>query len=438
MKMKMSCRGRILRLTMLLGLVVGILGCGVESPVEDPEPPDVEVEVPEGVLRVGILGPFTGPSESTGEEFRNAATMAFEAVGWEIGDYQVELVWIDSQSDPETAAAAYETAIVEDGIQAAILNWHSSVAVECMEVAAEYQIPHIFPYGATEVVNEKFESDPERYGYWMNKGWPVSTKLTASYVEAIEDAIARGLWSPEEKTLAICAEDTHWGRSFGDAIRTQFEAAGWTTVGEDYVSIDAVEFLPTLNKFQAQEVTLVAATTTSMPSFAAFINQAGEIGLDSMIIADGLGWGGEWYQLTGDHSNYVIDQIPGWATGEGLQFAETYRQRWNAEPSSSAAGLAYDGTNMFIEIAQHALDDYGELTSETIYRWGRENLQTGEWSYTSGIVMEEYRYTPETVPDPVVGEGYYMFPVRQYFDGEGKIIFPPEWAEQPLVPNPRR
>jgi hypothetical protein len=45
---------------------------------------------------------------------------------------------------------------VEDGIQAAILNWHSSVAV-----AAEYQIPHIFPFGATEAVNEKSHSDPE-------------------------------------------------------------------------------------------------------------------------------------------------------------------------------------------------------------------------------------------------------------------------------------
>jgi branched-chain amino acid transport system substrate-binding protein len=50
---------------------------------------------------------------------------------------------------------------VEDGIQAAILNWHSSVAVACMDVAAEYQLSHIFPLGATEAVNEKSHSDPE-------------------------------------------------------------------------------------------------------------------------------------------------------------------------------------------------------------------------------------------------------------------------------------
>jgi branched-chain amino acid transport system substrate-binding protein len=50
--------------------------------------------------------------------------------------------------------------------------------------------------------------------------------------------------------------------------------------------------------------------------------------------------------------------------------------------------------------------------------------------------MNEYKYTEETVPDPVVGKGFYIFPVLQYFDGEGKVIFPPEWAEQDLQAKP--
>jgi branched-chain amino acid transport system substrate-binding protein len=420
----------------IVALLLGTVGCGAGPAAQEPKQARRSVARAEGVLKVGILGPFTGPSESTGTEFKNAATMAFDAIDWRIGEYTVEPVWIDSQSDPDAAVEAYETAIVEDGIQAAILNWHSSVAVACMDVAAEYQIPHIFPFGATEAVNDKFHSDPERYGYWVNKGWPVSAKLTKSYVQAIEDAIASGNWSPDEKTLAICAENTHWGRSFGQAIRGQLEAEGWTTVAEEYVTLDEVEFLPTLNKFQAEDVTLVAATTTSMPSFAAFINQANEIGLQSLVVADGLGWGGEWYRMTGESSDYIIDQIPGWATVEGKQFAEDFEERWGVQPSSSAAGLAYDGTNMFIRIAQHALEEHGELSSKTIYAWARENLQSGDWSYTDGIVMEAYKYTPDTLPDPVVGEGYYMFPVRQYFDGEGKIVYPPDWAEQELVPKP--
>jgi branched-chain amino acid transport system substrate-binding protein len=434
--MEKSRTARALYVIAIVALLLGGVGCGTGPTAQEPQQARGSVARAEGVFRVGILGPFTGPSESTGKEFKSAATMAFDAIDWRIGEYQVEPVWIDSQSDPDAAVEAYETAIVENGVQAAILNWHASVAVACMDVAAEYQIPHIFPYGTTEAVNEKFHSDPDRYSYWMNKGWPLSAKLTTSYVQAVEDAIANGLWSPDDKTLAICAENTHWGRSFAKAIREQLEARGWETVAEEYCRLEEVDFYATLNKFKAQDVALVAATSTSMPQFAAFINQADEVGLESLIIADGLGWAGEWYRMTGDASNYVIDQIPGWATDEGRVFAEAFEEKWGIAPSSSAAGLAYDGANMFIQIAQNALDEYGELSSQAIYQWGRENLQTGKWSYTGGIVMEEYKYTPETLPDPVVGEGYYVFPVRQYFNGEGKIVYPPDWAEQELKPKP--
>jgi branched-chain amino acid transport system substrate-binding protein len=433
-----NCFSRLFRLVCLLAVIISGLTLAACRPADVVGPLEVHSQgltpqVREATFRLGILGPFTGPSESTGREYRGAVTMAFEAIDWQIGPYTVQPVWIDSQGDPDRAAEAYEQAIVADGIQAAILNWHSSVALECMEVAADYQIPHIFPYGATEAVNEKFRSDPERYGYWMNKGWPSPAKLSISYVAALEAAIDGGLWHPEQKTVAIFGENTHWGRSFGGAIREQLEAEGWTTVAEEYFPLNEVQFHPLLHYYKARDVALVVVTTTSMPSFAAFINQADEVGLESLIVADGLGWAGEWYALTGASSDYVLDQIPAWATSAGRQFAQAFEGRWGSLPSPSAAGLAYDGSNMFIEIARRALAEYGELSSETIYRWTRENLQTGRWSFTGGIVMPEYKYTPETLPDPVVGPGYYMFPVRQYLDGEGTIIYPPDWAEGPLL-----
>ncbi|HSJ57314.1 MAG TPA: ABC transporter substrate-binding protein [Anaerolineae bacterium] len=435
---KVSTWIRLIGCFVLVAVVAGgTTGCGaVKADATGGRPTGHRATPPEGVFRLGVLGPFTGPSASTGAEFRGAVTMAFDAAGWQIGGYTVEPVWIDSQSDPASAARAYERAVVEGGIEAAILNWHSDVALECMEVAADYQIPHIFPYGATEAVNAKFRADPERYGYWMNKGWPVPATLTRAYVEAIEDAIARGAWEPMDKTAAICAENTAWGRSFGRAIKQQLQDSGWRVVSEEYFDLDEVQFYALLYGLKARDVALVAATSTSMPSFAAFINQADEVGLESLIIGDGLGWAGEWHAVTGEASNYVVDQIPVWATGEGQEFAALFEERWGVAPSPSAAGLAYDGAGMFIEIARQALAEYGELSSETIYRWASENLQTGAWSYTGGIVMEEYRYTPDTLPDPVVGQGYYLFPVQQYVDGQARIVYPPQWAEQPLQVEP--
>jgi branched-chain amino acid transport system substrate-binding protein len=145
---------------------------------------------------------------------------------------------------------------------------------------------------------------------------------------------------------------------------------------------------------------------------------------------------GGWYDLAGPASDYVIDQIPGWATDEAKAFAQAFEDKYNTVPSTSSAGLCYDYSNMFIAMAQQVYEDAGELTSETLADFAKNQLQTGKWTYTDGIIMEEYEFTPETVPDPVVGAGKFIFPVIQYFDGEGKVIFPTEWAEQDMQPKP--
>lgn len=388
------------------------------------------------VFKLGVLGPFSGPSALTGEEFKASVNLAFGDIDWTICDYKIEPVWIDSQSDPAKAAQAYEQAVVQDGIQAGILNWHSSVAVSAMEMAAKHKIPHFFGFGATEVVNETYASDPEKYGYWMNKGWPTPRKLSISYVEALEDAIASGTWTPAAKTVAIWGEDTDWGRSFGTGIKEQLQERGWEVVGEEYFALDQTEFYPLLNKFNELNPALIAGTSTAAAPMSAFIKQADEVGLQSLIVADGLGWIGDWYNLTGNSSDYVIDQIPGWATDEGKAVAAQLEEQLGFPPSPSAAGLSYDGSKFFIALAQATCQETGELSSETIYQFGKDKMQSGEWSFKDGVIMSEYKYTPETTPDPIVGKGYYIFPVLQYFDGAGQVVFPPEWAVQALAPKP--
>jgi branched-chain amino acid transport system substrate-binding protein len=411
-----------------------------EEPTEEmaAEEPAAEEAAADKTFTVGILGPFTGPSARTGEEFRTSAEMAFEDIGYTIGDYTIEVVWIDSQSDPELATRAYEEAIVQDGVQAGALNWHSSVAVAVMDIVANHQVPHFFGFGATEVVNEKFNSDRERYAYWSTKGWPRPELLSQNYVTAIEDAIAAGSYDPgEEKRAAIYGEDTDWGRSFGEGIAGQLEEAGWEIVDRQYFPIDQTEFAPLMQRFASEDLDLIAGTSTAPPSLSAFIKQADQAGLSSLIIADGLGWVGEWYDLTGDSSNYVLDQIPGWTTQAGLDFAERFTEKSGLEPSPSSGGLSYDGVNFFITVMQAAYDEYGELSSETIQNIVEDKVWTGELTYgvdDGAIVMTEYNFSDP--PDPIVGKGYYTFPVLQYMDGEGITIWPPEFQQGELQAKP--
>lgn len=442
-----------LSLLVIVGLMLALAGCGAQpaepvTTVAEPASPTSSGEQPaptepaqapetQKVLKLGILAPYSGPAALTGQEFRGSAEIALDNIDWQIGDYKIEPVWIDSQSDPAKATQAYEQAIVQDGVQVGILNWHSSVAVACMEVTAKHKVPHIAPYGATEIVNETFHSDIEKYGYWTTKWWATADKLTSGYVEVLEEAITSGRWSPESKTVAIYGEDTDWGRSFAKALKERLEAVGWETVNEEYFPIDQAEFYPWLNKMTELNPALIAGTHTGAAAFAGLIKQADELGLEALIIGEGLGRFGEWYELTGESSNYVLDQLaPAFAGAEGEAYLQAFEERYGFTPSASAGGLAYDGTNFFIAIAQAVYEETGDLGSEAIYTFIKNNVWTGEWSFKGGIVMEEYKYTPESIPDPVVGAGYYIFPIVQYINGEAKIVYPPNQAEMELTLKP--
>ena len=160
------------RLSALFGLLVILallVGCAqaTPEPATEPEPEEPSVEQPaepsepeEQVLRIGVAGPFTGPNARVGEEIKGHVTMAFDAIGWKIGNYTIEPVWIDDESDPEKGVRAYSEAVLRSNIQVGFYGYHSSVTVAQMEVTAENKIPHFFNQNESGGIVEKYKSDP--------------------------------------------------------------------------------------------------------------------------------------------------------------------------------------------------------------------------------------------------------------------------------------
>lgn len=386
----------------------------------------------EKIVKIGSIGPFTGPAARVGQEFKNAIEMAFDQIDWKIGDYKVQFVWIDSESDAEKAVKAYEKAIVRDKIDVGFNSWHTWVSASCMEVAAKYKLPHFFTFGAGKIIVEKYNSNPQKYKYWAGKAWPVPEKLSIGYVRALEDAIAKGLWKPKSRRVAVFGVDNDWGRSFGAAVKKQFTDAGWKVVTEEYVQMGETEFYPLLSKIKRKRVSVAVGSMSDPPSVSAFIKQSREVEVKCLILCDGLGWVGEWYSLTGDSSDYVLDQIPQWTTPAARKFRDDFKARFGFEPGASSGGLCYDSSMFLIKVLKTTLKEYGALTRENFVKCAEEQVMTGKLTLTEGLLMEEYKFTPETFPDPIVGKGYYIFPVIQYLAGKAKIIWPEEWKNADL------
>lgn len=405
-----------LLMVILLTAALVVTGCGPKETTES--------EGGDGkVLTVGVDLPLTGPSAKAGNEFKDTVTMAFEEVGNKIGDYQVKLVWIDDQADPQKGTAAYEQAVVKDKIDVGILNWNSSVAVALMETVAKYQIPHFFGMGAAGTINEKWLSN-EKYHYWINKGWAMPDKMTQAYIETLNQAIEKGIWQPRNKKIAIYGDDTDWGRSYGESMKKRFTDAGWEVVIEEYTKLGETDMYPLLTKMKSQDVSLVAGTISSPPSIAAFIKQAREVNLNALMICDALGETADFYSLTGDASDFILDNRPVFATERGQKFAADFKAKYGYEPAPAAGGQVYDYTRFFIKVANECLAENGNLDKETLYKFGQEKLMTGQITFTDGVVASEYKYDAESAPDPIVGENYYIFPVVQYFGGKATVIWP--------------
>ena len=306
--------------TMIIALLLG--ACGPTATVAPTSVPEQQV------LKVGVLGPFTGPAARTGEEILNSVKMAFDNIDNTVGPYKIELVPIDSQSDPDKATRAYEDAIVRDGIQVGLLGWHSSVAVAVMEVTAKYKVPHFFSMGETDVVNEKFNSDPEKYGYWMAKGWPTPKSLVSvNYAVGFKDMIAQGMWTPTNKKVALLGEETDFGRAVIEPLADFLTADGWEVVSEDFVPLEEVDFIPLITKYKSQGVALTLITDTATAGIASFVKQAKEVGLPGLVVAHGLGWVGEWYSLTGAASDGDLDQIPKLATAKAHDWEAAFEAK---------------------------------------------------------------------------------------------------------------
>ncbi len=400
----------LLCITLLVGLAV-LVSCASATAAEK-------------TLKIGIVAPYTGPNARVGEELKDIHIMAFDKIGWKIGDYKIVPVWIDDESDPEKAVRAFKDAVLREKIQAALSGYHSSVTVALMDLIAQYKIPYFFPQNESSVIVNKYKSDPVKYAYHQWKGRPNPTKLIVGYdIALFKEAIGKGIWKPANKKFSVMCEDTDYGRDFCASFKKMVQSKGWELVGEDYVPLNATDVYPILSKLQSQSPSLIFISMSAPAIATGIIKQVNEVGLKGLVISHGLGWIGEWYQMTGPAGDYILDMMQKFRTPQQIAYRDAFKQKFNISPSASLA-ISYDYANFFIEICKRALQVHGKLDSDSIFRIGNDEVSTGKLTYKGGLWYKELKWDRDSVPEMVVGEGYYLDPVVQYFKGEGTIIWP--------------
>lgn len=388
----------------------------------------------EKVLKVGLMGPFTGPAAESGASIKNSLLMRLDEAGNKVGDYKLEIIFIDSQSDPAKATNAYVEAIERKGMQAGLGGWHSSVAMAVMDQAVKYKIPHMGSMGAAQTLNDKVNSDPKYKGHWF-KYWSSTFLITELYFDFVNWALENTKWKPAKKTAALCAEETDWGRDWNKGAKEHLKKYGWEIVMEDYTQIGQTDFYPLLSKYKKAGIPLTTVTNTAAASVSAYIKQAREVGLQALPIVDGLGWVGNWYELTGRSSNGIVDMNVKF-TPRSEAYQKKFEKLYKFKPSPSAGGISYDAAGHFLKLLKRTLEIHGKLDSATIHKTMLDEMIPGKLTYgydDGAIMMKEYKFTEKMYPDPVTDANHWFMPVIQYKGGKAMIIYPRELAEMEFM-----
>ncbi|MEJ7929223.1 ABC transporter substrate-binding protein [Ramlibacter sp. AN1015] len=187
--------------TFLIGACLAALS--ITSAAQQAAPASAAAPSPAApTLRLGVIGPFTGPSADFGVPMLNGVRMAVDeinAVGGYLGR-RIELVVKDDKADPpEGLARAQELRTA--GVFATIGFCNTGVAMAALDVFQKNQMPLIVPCAAGSPVTAKYPA-PESYVFRTSARDGIQSEFV------VEDLVRRGL-----TRVAIFADTTGYGEA---------------------------------------------------------------------------------------------------------------------------------------------------------------------------------------------------------------------------------
>jgi branched-chain amino acid transport system substrate-binding protein len=181
----------------------------------------------DAVVKIGVMGPFTGPAASIGQEQLNWAKLAVadfnEATGW-----NVELVEGDTQLDPAIAVTVAESLISDADIYGVVGPAGSQEVEATQPMFQEASLVQISGSATrttltTTGFNTFFRTVPTDAAQGPTVGNYIANELGVTSLYVIDD-------------------QTSYSVGLADEASTAFEAAGGTIAGRESVTQDDVDF----------------------------------------------------------------------------------------------------------------------------------------------------------------------------------------------------
>ena len=334
---------------------------------------------PQAELRIGVIGPFSGPLAVTGgHPIRDGAQLITDQInaagGLDVGDrkHRVVLFFEDSLNKPHVAVEAARKLINQDHVNALIGPCFSHNALAGAVVAERQQIPMITPTATHLGV-----TDGKRYVFQVSASGESQGTAMAHFIR--QDLNAR--------TAAVLYDvTTVYNRDIAESFQRAFERTGGQIAAFEPYTAGERDFRLALRRIHAAapDVLLLPNYSDEVPDQ---VDQARQAGLAAVLLGSDT-WNAQLAASEAFDGAYFVDSWHHGATDpKSRKFVEAFRARAGSDPSTAAA-LTFDALDLLF----HAVTTQASIQSEAI-RQGLASIRdypgvTGSISYTDGGVPQ--------------------------------------------------
>jgi branched-chain amino acid transport system substrate-binding protein len=318
---------KILRVTLAF-LVVGLVvwGCAKET----------------GPIKIGLMGPMTGPWASEGQEMKQVVDLLAEEVNAKGGvlGRKVEVVSEDDGGDPKTAALAAQK-LVTQKVVAVIGTYGSSITEATQNIFNEAKIPQI-ANGSTAI---RLTEKGLKYFFRTCPRDDEQAKVAANYIQSMG-----------YKKLAILHDNTTYAKGLADEAKGLVEKAGVEIVFFDALTPGEKDYTAILTKMKAANPDAVFFTGY-YPEAGLLLNQKKAMNWTVPFIGGDATNNPDLVKIAGADAAegfaFVSPPLPkDLPSPEAKAFLESFTKKYGKAPASIYSALAGDGFRVLIAAIQ--------------------------------------------------------------------------------------
>lgn len=289
------------------------------------------------LVKIGFIGPLTGPNASFGLGARNSADLAIKQAN-EKGTYpyRLELVVMDDASDPTTGVAAATKLCSDSAVAAATTHFNSPVGLATIHVFHRYGVPQMFWGGIHPDITNK-------YNYLeVTRICPDTNVEHYTLATFVVKKLGYKDWS-------IIYDVTSYGKSCLDAVKSALNRTGGKILSEDGIPVGGVDFRPILSKIKALKPGPQVIYYGGVVTEASLIKiQMNELGMKNLYVGV-TGLDSETFNGTAGEAAEGTLIVGKAHIDESSPFVKAYKAAGYKEFYEATGPYAYDSVNLILE-----------------------------------------------------------------------------------------